>query len=502
VTHVESLLREIHKDPMNDAPRLVLADHHEQEGEHDRASLIRLQIRRANLPWWDAQAGALELQERALLARREAAWRAELPSLDAVQWGSFTRGFVGRVAFDSIEAFEAHAEACLRAAPVHGIVLRWPRAAKPAKLAAIEALRELTIVGAVMKPEDLKWLAGCPLLSTVRSLVLLDAELRTGLPHLLKSPHLGALEALRIPRHHIGNAGVAKLVGASPPRLVALELSCGSDEELGSGRRSAGAPIGSKGVLELAAWPGLARVHTLDLSDSRLGVEGLRTLLASRTAALKILRLRNIKDSDWDMDDSLGAFAAGPVGAIDELDVGANDLDPDGAHALAEAKALRELKVLRLDAVRSKVFDRLAKASWVHSLRVLACDELALPHFLKRSPAQLHTLEVSPSTSPLSTVVEHLNANPPPALRTLDLSRCGASVDEEGLRRLGELELPTLASVVLPREGPRLGRAAFAGSRLGAQLASLDTGDPGIDRLPAPARISISDDYDGPLQWL
>jgi len=57
-------------------------------------------------------------------------------------------------------------------------------------------------------------------------------------------------------------------------------------------------------------------------------------------------------DGDWDMDDSMTAFKSGPAGKLEELDISSNDLDPQGAHVLAESPALRELKVLNIDNVR------------------------------------------------------------------------------------------------------------------------------------------------------
>jgi len=494
VTSRTALLAEILEHPAADPPRLVLADQLEQEGDLDRANLIRHQIRRASLPAWDAAAVALELEERALLASHEEAWRAGLPPLAGVRYGRLERGFVGKVAFDRVETYLEHVDQIARVIPIHAIVLPWPRTAKPPRLPARPEIDEVTFTGAVMRPEDLKWLASCALLSSVRTLNLIDSELRSGLPHLLKSPHLGNLATLRIPLHHVGNSGLSKLIAAKTlPALAELELSVGADEALGSNGHAASPPITSKSVLELAAWPQLAQLRTLDLSGARLGAEGLLMLLASPyTRGLRTLRIRDIKDGDWEMDDSLGAFRSGPAGTLDELDISGNDLDPEGAVFLGQAKALRELKVLRLANVRSNSFDRLGQASFVRSLRVLACSDQPLPHLLRRAE-QLHTLELTASSTPLSKAIAHLADAPPPALRVLDLSR--TRVDEAGLRALGQAALPGLAAVILPRRRDvspdTIG--AFATSKLGRQLTSLDTGILAIDRLPRPAELIDSD---------
>ena len=508
MSNVDALLAEIWKDPASDAPRLVLADQYEQDGDLERANFIRLQIERANLPSWEARASALELQERALVAKHGEAWRAHLPQLPGVQWGSFRRGFIRAVAFDDVDNYVAHHEECARRVPMQGVALPWPRSGTRPKLGTVSNVEELTMFGTVMEQDDMKWLAGCQVLSTIRSLNLIDSELRTGWAQLLKSKHLGALEALRLPRSHVGNAGITKLAASTTmPKLAELDLSVGADEELGSGRgygRRA-ASVTSKGILELAAWKQLAQIHTLDVSGAKLGSEGTLMLLASQhTKALRTLRMRDIKDSDWDMDDSLGAFKAGPAGTLDELDISRNDLDPDAAHFMAEAKALRELKVLRMAGVRSNSFGRFAQASWVRSLRVLQCDEAVLPVFLARSPEQLHTIEIGPTATSLSQVVRHLAFKPPPALATLDLRE--SRIDDEGLRKLGELELPKLTTIKLPptRRGFSLvGIKALAESKLGSQLVSLDAGAAEFDRLPEPDRLDVGDgDYEGPFRYL
>jgi uncharacterized protein (TIGR02996 family) len=508
----DELLAQIRRDPADDAPRQVYADLLEQRGDVDRAQLVQLQIRRAALPAWDAQVTALELQERALLAKHGAAWRTALPALPGVTWGSFTRGFVGKVGFDTVEAFERHRDACFAASPVDSIAIRWPRSANHAALAAVAGVDELTVVGTVMRPDDMKWLAASPLLASVRQLNLVDSELRSGLPHLLKSAHLGQLAALRMPLHLVGNAGIGKLAAAKLANLTELDLSVGIDEDQGGGsgrRRAPAARLASEGVLAIANWAGLARIVALDLSGARLGRDGLTALVSSPYAkALRALRVRGVADGDWDMDDSLAAFATGPASALDELDVANNDLDPDGATALASARPLQQLKVLSLERVRSSHFDRLAHAAWIHSLRVLTCGETALEVIVKRAPAQLHTIRVVAEGSAAREVVKKLTAAPLPALASLDLS--ASRITDPSLRVLGKADtMPNLVAVRLaPRPGTsasftRDGAAEFARSPLGQRLTSLHVGVAELDRLPPIPRVAFGDgEYDGPLRYL
>ena len=502
----ELLLQQIWNDPLSDSPRLVYADLLEKEDELDRANLIRLQVGRANLPQWDPRVLEIELEERAILASCEAAWRRALPQINGVRWGPFARGFVGKVAFNTVELLQKHRTECLAATPVHSIVVSWPRSRTPPKLEAIEGLRELTLVGTVMRPEDVRWLATSPLLAGVRSLNLIDSEIRSGLPHLFKSPHVAQLEALRMPLHLIGNGGIKKLTAAALPKLTVLDLSVGTDEELGSGGRAPSAKLDSRSALELAAWGGLAQIQSLDFSGSKLGREGLSTLLMTPyTKALKTLCIRDIADAEWEMDDSLAAFQAGPAGTLDELDVSDNDIDADAAHAMAESRALQELKVLRIDNVRSKNFERLAQARWIHSLRVLSCGESALQPILQRGPKHLHTIRIVAEGHAVRDLVKRLSVVPLPAVTTLNL---GAShITDEGLRRLGQIEtLPNLTAVTLRGERAVFtptAAAEFARSPVGKRLKSLDTGIAELDRLaPAPSVDIGGGEYSGPFRFL
>jgi len=503
----DQLLQEIWTDPLADQPRLVFADLLEKEGDLDRANFIRLQVGREAMPAWDPRVVELELEERALLAEHGAAWRAALPKHKGVEWGSFSRGFVGKVAFDAIERLQQHRKACLAAAPVHSIAIRWARSGALPKLQPIDGLRELTMVGAVMRPEDLKWLATCPLLVGVRSLNLIDSELRAGLPHLLKSPHLAALEALRMPLHTVGNAGIKKLTESTFAKLTALDLSVGTDEQLGSGRRVPTAKTDARSVLELASWRQLAQIEAFDYSGSKLGREGLSTLLMSPyTKGLKQLAIRDIADADWEMDDSLAAFEAGPAGALEELDIRENDIDSEAALALAECKALQDLKVLDMVDVHSKSFERLAQARWIHSLRVLSCGPGALPPILARAPKQLHTITlVRADAAATEAVVKALAAAPQPALRSLDLG--DSKMQDDTVRALGRLEtLPNLVSVSLRGNVTVISHdaaAEFARSPLGSQLKSLDTGFEDVDRLAPSKVVPVGRGlYRGPFRYL
>ena len=222
-SQADDLLAQIRKDPADDVPRQVYADLLEQRGDVDRAQLIQLQVRRAALPTWDAEVTALELQERALLARHGADWRAGLPALRGVTWGSFTRGFVGKVAFDTLDAFAEHRAACLAAAPVRSIAIRWPRSAKQAPLAAIDGVDELTVFGTVMRPDDLKWLAGCPLLLlpiTVALAGIAPPLIEVALPPSIRYQSVPSVYTRPFPPDGIVQAATGEQTSVGPPLAI------------------------------------------------------------------------------------------------------------------------------------------------------------------------------------------------------------------------------------------------------------------------------------------
>ena len=101
MTDQEALLRAVVDDPENDTPRLVYADWLDENGQPERAELIRGQCHLARTN------GEPESHERIALADRigrlvreyAPAWRKELPHGAGVGWGPFRRGMVEAAVF-------------------------------------------------------------------------------------------------------------------------------------------------------------------------------------------------------------------------------------------------------------------------------------------------------------------------------------------------------------------------------------------------------------------
>src|SRR5262249_34412491 len=149
---------------------------------------------------------------------------------------------------------------------------RWPRRDSRATIAPIPGLRELSVIDRLIDRDDAGRLADLPLLSTLRALNVRDCGLGgDGFRPLVTSPHLGNLTALRASRNAIGNAAVPALRGAAAlTSLAELDLS-----ETGSyGRARRQGRYREDPVLEamdlraLVAWPGMARLRSLNLSGN------------------------------------------------------------------------------------------------------------------------------------------------------------------------------------------------------------------------------------------
>jgi uncharacterized protein (TIGR02996 family) len=328
----------------DDTPRLVYADWLEENGHHDRAEFIRVQIERSRLPAWDAAQVRLRLREQELLKQHGEKWLAELPVIEGAKWEGFRRGIVAEVSFASFEAMRQSAHACRAVAPVEAVTVRWPRRKEAGQAGTpIAELRELSLTGRPSRENEIGWLADSPQLATLRSLTARGLW-PDGLGRLIASPHLTGLKALRLPSSNLGNAGIRALIrAASLTALEELDLSGRGRAE----RYNDDPVVRSPGMEWLAGWAGLAAVRSLTLSSNEVGLPGLRALLRSQhVRALKELSLR---DGRLDGQAMAELRDARPELRLETLDIGENVLKELGVAYLASAPCLSELKALWLD---------------------------------------------------------------------------------------------------------------------------------------------------------
>jgi hypothetical protein len=451
-----------------------------ENGQHERAEFIRVQIERARLPEWDGAQVRLRLREQELLKQHGEKWLRELPVIEGAKWEGFRRGVVAEVSFASFEAMRANAHACRAVAPVEAVTVRWPRRGEERRAAPpIAELRELSLTGRPDGEDEIGWLADSPQLSTLRTLTARGLW-PEGLERLVASPHLANLKALRLPTNNLGNAGILALIGAaSLTALTELDLSGRGVSE----RYNDDPIIRSPGMEALANWAGLATVRSLSLSGNEVGGSNLRVLLDSKHAgALKTLLLR---DSRIDGAAMAEFNSASPEFQLETLDLGENVLEAMGAGAAATAPCLRGLKVLRLD--RCEIGPAGARwfaqrANFLDGLRQLDVGHnefgaVGLGALLEREPPFLHTLGLRDNDLLDKGAVLLAGSPASNSLLELDLSQNGLGA--AAAKALGES--PHLRSLLVLRlRHNAILQSPLADSPLGRRLAVLEVEDPAI----------------------
>jgi uncharacterized protein (TIGR02996 family) len=140
----DMLLQAIRDDPGDAVVRLVYADWLEEQGELDRAELVRLQCRLAELPLVDQQRQDLHDRERALLAKRHGEWLQPLEKLN-VNYRFPRFGFVEHVELTA-KTFVNRAEVLFKVAPgIHQVSFR-DAAGQMARLARCAHLEKLSTI--------------------------------------------------------------------------------------------------------------------------------------------------------------------------------------------------------------------------------------------------------------------------------------------------------------------------------------------------------------------
>ena len=225
----DDLFRAVLNAPDEETPRLRYADWLAANGQSDRAELIRVQLRMAQLeavlpPDIEDDPRAAEwdrLSQRVHeLMNAHPNWRSELPEFPGVQWGAgqfwgFSGGFVSSVVVKDGATFAAQMGRVFAVAPVTSVKIDYP--------------------------DDV----------TVQAVV--------------GSPYLSRLTGLRLSSGSCGDAGALALA-ASPHaaglRFLSLFLC----------------RVGSAGAMALAASPHLRLDLTLQMTGNPLGPEGSRAL--------------------------------------------------------------------------------------------------------------------------------------------------------------------------------------------------------------------------------
>jgi uncharacterized protein (TIGR02996 family) len=297
----DGILQAIIESPDEPVARLIYADWLEEQGQAERATLIRLQCGAARP---EPGSTETELIEK-IFSNCPEALREQVERCRAD--GGLLQVFVTMRNFQS-RAFQEQAVGWLRSARIHGIYLsgttkHWNKVASSPVLGAIH---ELDLAGNSLH----------------------DA----GLEVLLGSPHLTGLHTLRV-RHNGIRKGVLALTRATAlARLRRLDL--GNNY------------LNLESLHALTNWSGASRLTTLSLGHNWLSAAESSLLFnAPNLAGLVRLDLAYNRVGDG----GAHVLASSPhMAGLKWLSLSFNAIGLDGARALAESPYLRKLEVLDL----------------------------------------------------------------------------------------------------------------------------------------------------------
>jgi uncharacterized protein (TIGR02996 family) len=368
-----ALLRAVKEEPEEDAPRLVLADWLEENGDEAdlaRAEFIRLQCEASRLDAAERSAFSPgrprepSAREQELADAHEAAWLGPLVEVWPRQ-RTFERGLlnlrlsaralVSRRFRQQVEGTEVWAWVeslhlqrmnkmgieVIAAVPLLGSVAHLDLSSGKIGDGRLElllasrrlgGLRALTLHKNFIGDAGARLLAGCPALAGLRQLDLRTNRLElAGVGALLASPHLARLRGLRLAWNPAVGPEVARAAAdvLHLPRLTLLDLD--------------GLAL-AEGVQALARCPGLASLTTLWMDNNRLGDEEAEALASSP----HLTRLEDLRLGRNAIGDAGAAALAGAssLAGLRALDLAANDLTDEGAEALAASPHLGRLTSL------------------------------------------------------------------------------------------------------------------------------------------------------------
>jgi uncharacterized protein (TIGR02996 family) len=282
---VFAFLEDIREHPDDDAPRLILADWLDDQGDpvdSARAELIRLQCR---LVQPGTAPASLRLREHQLLEQFAGEFLGPLAGL--AEYWQFDRGLV-ELGLEGASCFSPELLDIVRTetyAWVEGLTLLRLTGGAINPLVQhpiLRGIRSLTVEDSRVGDLGAGLFLTSPHLAGLRNLNLTFCSINDGGVHALAtSPHLVGLEALDLTRNRVGAVGMRALSRASAfPRLRQLRLG------------HCGVPDGS--LADLAASTLLANLEWLDLQGNRqCGDSGLAALLESPNASrLRVLSLQ------------------------------------------------------------------------------------------------------------------------------------------------------------------------------------------------------------------
>lgn len=403
MSDADALLRAIVRHPDDDTPRLVYADWLQENGRGEEAEFLRAQCRLAAGGPTDPEYAELSLREdelRAWLGTHGPRPRPTFPGGLSVEggnrWWTYThRGFPRFLEFDGYErhgtkAMRALANALERAfdaLPARWLVLRFVTVAQLRTLLkqpVMAGLSQLTVQLSATgdeATEAARALAACRHLRNLRGLALAFANPDAACEALARGPWEN-LEWFSPTSYVIGPAGMRALAGAEWFRRLSELLL------------TDGLPDGTFDAL--ARGPALARLHTLDITQSAIPEDEWQAFARSRAfpALAKLTvsygdmsggrvgalsegahapRVLNLRSCGLGAGAGAALAAAPWAAGLTALDLGNNDLPAADLRALAGCDALGALRVLDLsgNSLGPTALSALARNPALRGLRAL-----------------------------------------------------------------------------------------------------------------------------------
>lgn len=388
----EGLLLDIIENPGDDCLRRIYADWLDDEGQHDRAELVRVQLDLAALDDDDPRRDLLQQREGQLLRRHQTEWLEPFTVRgEGVGWVHFHRGFPSQWVLD-VSAFLCHGEAIFSRTPLsslrfgdlssevlvdqlwqspildrveelnlEGSNLSVWNFVKLLQHRPLSQLRRLTLNKLPIGHMGLSALLRHPISLRLNALSLIHCDVRgNAIEELCACPNLGELVTLDLGENQLGAIDMQFLGSARHlPALRELKLNGNRigptavrDLAQSSRLRALEAlhlgfnPLGSDGVEELARTSCLTQLDTLDLSHTNVSVGATAAL--SRAAFFPRLRRFDLSGNQIG-GDAISALVRGQhVAPLTFLDLSDNDLDDDAARTLGTWSGLSRLRRLVL----------------------------------------------------------------------------------------------------------------------------------------------------------
>jgi uncharacterized protein (TIGR02996 family) len=416
------LLQAIREQPDDDLARLAWADWLEEQGQRDRAELVRVQLEQERLPRNDPRAGPLAVRAGALLAEHERAWLG--PWADRLVRWQFRRGFLDSVVLEP-ESFLCHG----------------------ADLFAQHPVREVQFVdgsGTPCGPEAVEELAAAPAFDLIRSLDASGSSPPAGPTWCRALARLG--KATRLEELHFDSDWRAGGVFNDGAALAEL---CQADGLRHLRKLTLGAPmatdaLGDEALEDVTHAVFAPRLHTLSLAGLQISDAGARALAGCR--ALSGLHSLDLAWCEGLSRDGVQAVLDSPhLRSLEELSLG-GDID---VAAIARAPLLAGLQELTLGTHANRYFRSFPTSAWaelarsphaaglrrLHLLYGLLTEEGAAGLFQTPGTLRLNALMIMGLQGNGDVLAGLLSAAPALApLTALELPGCNITV--AGMRQL------------------------------------------------------------------